>query len=75
MTKIKEIYQKFNFNCDEVFFEQAMKEYAEQYAQTHQDNILNSLQFIYGDVDVEGTSHSEIVDLDYESVPNLPDHD
>lgn len=83
MSKIKEILKDFrlpigfndNGDWNDHLVAAAMREYAEFYAQKHQDNILNNFQFIYGDVDVEGTCHSEIVDLDYDSIPSLPEHD
>jgi len=82
MTKIEQILvekdiQSFDFKVPKDIRDviDAMKKYAEWYALKHQENILNNVQFIYGDVDIEGTSHSAIVDLDYDSIPNLPNHE
>lgn len=44
----------------------AMKEYAEWYAKQCLSIAAENVKFQYGDIDVEGLAHKEIVDLDYE---------
>lgn len=55
----------------------AMKEYAEWYATECLKIAAEQVTFQYGEFDVEGFSHKEIVGIDYDSILNikLPEHD
>ncbi len=68
MSKIEEIYQKFNFNCDEMLFQKAIKEYAEHYAQLVISKIKQPENKIYH---TETGQRSYVIDDNFK----LPEHE
>lgn len=88
MIKLEEIYQKhwenefkeLSFNSvsgQRNYIYSAMKEYAEHYAKKCLQMAIVNVRFQYGEVDVEGSTHKEIVDLDYKKTFcfKLPKHE
>lgn len=85
MNKIDELIEKIRqrpSGWDTVEFfehdiETIMIEYAEWYAKKCLQMAAANVKFQYGYVDVEGSTHREIVDLDYEKTFcfKLPEHD
>ena len=72
MTKIEEILNKYRDitrwpeypEITEDEYIRAMKEYAEWYVNECLKIAAKNVKFEYGYMDVEGSSHKEIVDLD-----------
>lgn len=54
-----------------------MQKYAEIYAKKCLEKAAEQVTFQYGEFDVEGFPHKEIVGIDYDSILNikLPEHD
>ena len=51
---------------------ESMKRYAEDVIRRDRINIAENIKFQYGEMDVEGVSHREIVDVDYDSIIYAP---
>lgn len=51
---------------------QAMITYAEQVRDEDRKIVAGNIKFQYGEMDVEGVTHREIVDIDYTSILNAP---
>ena len=85
MTKIEQIFIRYNIHPSDLHLDELiavdivemMKEYAEYYAQKCLEVAAENVRFQYGDIDVEGSAHKEIVDLDYEKTFGfkLPEHE
>lgn len=82
MTKIEELIDSVYYLTDsepltDVHVSRIMKEYAEYYAKKCLDVAMNNVKFQFADMVIEGSSHKEIIDLDYEQTFNfkLPEHE
>ena len=87
MSKIDELISSVSYVAFEEFGENRvvsiedasdiMKIYAEWYAKQCLNIAAENVRFQYGDIDVEGIVHKEIVDLDYEKTFcfKLPEHE
>jgi len=78
MTKLEEIIAKYNYDNDSFLsIESMMRDYAEFYAKRCLEIAAEQVKFEYGEFDVEGFTHKEIVGIDYGSILNikLPEHE